>query len=414
MNCRPLGVIRMTNAKQNRTMCIMFVLLCIGFLLKIRNTANTLETAGSSGGLWNIVAIIIYGYWFWGFIQKKSFTYNATVGFGVVFSLLALLNSFANATSFSVSFLYNCMTIFYFLIIFSVFRDFGEKTDLSKTTLNVYTICGLIIGVFVLYHILLHYNNPSVDMYVITDVYYALNMVPLVLMSKNKLLKNGHLILTAVLLILSGKRTGFISFLLGMLVYYLVTAHCGEAKVGQKHNKEKQKKNSFVLLKIVFIGIALLGIFVYLTQRFELDLYERLIIAFEEGESGRDRIWSKIFEAMNNASLGEWLFGHGIKTVPILVGSKNALAHCDYLEILYDYGIGSLIAYIGFQLSIIFKTLALIIKKEPMAANLAFCVVIYIIMSFFSNYVIDATYITYNMITIGLIYGLVGRKTKNE
>lgn len=400
----------MTDAKLNRTMCWMFVLLCIGFILKIQNTANTPVTAGSSGGIWNLVTIFLYGYWVLQLMQNKTLTYQGTMFFGFLYSFFAVFHSFVNINGFSISFVYNVVTIFYFLIIFSIFKKFGENTNPTEKTLNVYILCMLAVGLFVLYHILMHYNARLDDMYIVTDVYYALNMLPLALLSKNKALKSSSVVLTAVLLILSGKRTGFVAFLLGMLVYYMVTSHCGEAKV--ERNNVTKKRNGFVLLKILVIGLFMAAIFVYLSKKFELDFFKRIMDAFENGESGRDRIWTKIIEAMKNATLGEWVFGHGIKSVPALMNSKNSLAHCDYLEILYDFGLLPFLSYIGFQLAIIGKTLHLIRIKEPLAANMAYCLVIYLFMSFFSNFVIDVTYITYNIITIGLIYGITERKKK--
>lgn len=396
----------MLSKRNNKNICIIFVLLCIGFLFKIRNTVNTPYLTGGSGGIWNIVTIIIYALWIKNLIDTKKVVLNSTAVFAFLYSYFAFFNALINMGNFSVSYIYNVFTIFYFFIIFSLFKNLSSKAEIFDKTYNVYIISGLAISIFVMYHILKHYNMPDNAMYVVTDVYYALNMMPLVLLSKNKWLKGSGVVVTLTLLILSGKRTGLVALLFGFMCYFLIMAYCDKDK-----KIIKAKKNQHYIFKLVLMSFFVIITFNFLSAKFELNLLERLIMAVEEGEGGREIIWSAIINAMNEAPISKWIFGHGIKAVTILMGSKNALAHNDYLEILYDFGFFPLVMYICFQISILFKTINLIIKRNPLSANLAFCLVIYLFMSFFSNYVIDATYITYNMISIGIIYGTIERGT---
>lgn len=387
--------------KKTNVSALMYLLLGAGFILKIRNTANTPNVTGS-GGVWNLVTIILYAFWIFAMLNgnvviKKYGAYATLFGF------FAMVSSVVNAQTLSVSFIYNLAIIPYFMIVLSLFEEWGKKYGEKILNLGVYAVTFFAIALFVGYF-MMGYQATDDRMYVVTDVYYPLNMLPLMLLMKNKSVKYAAVGLTGFILILSGKRTGFVALLLGLFVYYIVSAFCG------RNLKEKSK----LIVGMVFAAIVIVLLFSYLTAYFDLDFLERLEIALEEGEGGREEIWGKVVIGLKESTPVELLFGHGLKQVPVLIGSKNALAHCDYLEILYDYGILSLCFYIGFWLSIIGRVIKFIRKKSEYAGILAFVLVIAMFLSTFSNYVIDATYITYCMINLGLIFGITERKDKNN
>ncbi|MBE6740170.1 MAG: O-antigen ligase family protein [Ruminococcaceae bacterium] len=388
--------------KKNRIISFVYIILCMGFLLKIKNTSNT-PNVTSAGGIWNVVTVALYVIWFFIVIVfNKKIALRTHGMFGVLFSIMAMISSIMHTGGYTVSFLYNLAIIPYFMFILSLFTELGRRYGEESLQLGIYSITFFLISLYVGYF-MIGYQSTGDSMYVITDVYYSLNMLPLLLLVKNKIVKYASVGLTAFILILSGKRTGFIALLIGMLIYYIVTAYCN------KNLKEKTKTIFGMIAAMVVIGF----LFTYLTKFYELDLLERLETAFNEGEGGREKIWGKIIEDLRESSLFEILFGHGLKSVPALIGSKNALAHCDYLEIIYDYGIIAFIFYIGFWLAIIGKVISSIINKSQYAGILAFAVVIAMFLSMFSNYVIDATYITYSMIIFGIIFGIMEREEKN-
>lgn len=53
-------------------------------------------------------------------------------------------------------------------------------------------------------------------------------------------------------------------------------------------------------------------------------------------------------------------------------------------------------------------------QKNQYASILVFALVIAMFLSMFSNYVVDATYITYCMIIFGLIFGVIEWKERND
>lgn len=385
----------------NKTTAIslIFILLCVGFLQKINNTAHT-ESATGIGGVWNVVTIFIYACRLLFFKSKRLPTYYIS---GVLFCFFAILASILNVQSLSVSFLYNILIIPYFLIILHLFElageIYGRRLLENKWYYISYFAIAVLVGIY-----LYGYLSSNGIRYVVTDAYYLLTMLPLLLLSKNKWIKYGGIVSASIVLLLSGKRTGFVAFVVGLLVFFLIDGYCSKFFI------EKFKK-MFRTAAIILIGIAFLS---FIAQYFDLNFFQRLEMAFTEGEGGREIIWGRIIDAMKDASIGEWIFGHGIKQVPILIGSKNALAHCDFLEILYDYGIIPLIFIVGFWFSIIKKSISMLRTKEPMSGAVIYSIIVSLFLSAFSNYIIDATYITYSMITLGLIFGIYRKELEEK
>lgn len=386
-------------SKKTTAISLIFILLCVGFLLKINNTAHT-ELATGIGGVWNIVTIFIYAYRLLFFKSKRLPTYYIS---GVLFCFFAIFVSILNVQSLSVSFLYNILIIPYFLIILHLFELAGERYGRRLLENKWYYISYFTIAVFVGIYLYGYLSSNGIR-YVVTDAYYLLTMLPLLLLSKNKWTKYGGIVSAAIVLLLSGKRTGFVAFVVGLLVFFLIDGYCSKAFI------EKYKK-TLRTAAIILIGVAFLS---FIAQYFGLNFFQRLETAFTEGEGGREIIWRRIIDAMKDASIREWIFGHGIKQVPILIGSKNALAHCDFLEILYDYGVISLAFIVGFWLSIIKKGIRMIRTKEPMSGAVIYTIIVALFLSAFSNYIIDATYITYSMITLGLIFGIYRKELEGE
>lgn len=383
--------------KKSKVISFFLLLLCFGFFMKLRNTANTANVT-TTGGIWNVITIVLYLYWGFLFIRNKIHMRKHGM-WGALFCFVAILGSICNAKAFSVSFIYNIATLPYFLIVLSLFTELTKTHGESAFNMQIYFITFLVLTLFVGWN-LLGYQVSDGERYLLTDVYFPLNMLPLLLLAKKKGVKYTALFLTGFILILSGKRTGFVAMVLGLFLYYVVTAHCSSSL------KEKGK----TILGMIIAGLLITFLLYFLVEFFNLPFLERLETAFTEGEGGRDLIWGKIFDGLEVAPFHKLMFGHGLKNVPVYVGSKNALAHCDYLEILFDHGIVSLVFYVSFWLSMIGKVISFIKRKSPYAGVLTFALVIAMFLSAFSNFVIDATYVTYCMITFGVIFGLSERK----
>lgn len=120
--------------------------------------------------------------------------------------------------------------------------------------------------------------------------------------------------------------------------------------------------------------------------------------------SGRAEIYSSIIDGVNQSSFGALLYGHGFYATADLTkrsfgSSFGSVAHNDWLEIAYDFGLVGLILY----LSILFFLLKATIKSEKQASRLLLIIlVIFLVRTNFSMVFADKGSIIYYT-TVGLI-----------
>ena len=92
-----------------------------------------------------------------------------------------------------------------------------------------------------------------------------------------------------------------------------------------------------------------------------------------------------------DSSILEWMFGHGYNSVmdTVLWGLSS---HCDYLEILYNYGIVAEILFIYFILILIKKAVRLVRVNSIYGNGYISSVVIFLVASLPSHMLTYSTY----------------------
>lgn len=121
--------------------------------------------------------------------------------------------------------------------------------------------------------------------------------------------------------------------------------------------------------------------------------------------SGRSQIYSKIIDGVVQSSFGALLYGHGFYATSDF--TKNSLefniavvAHNDWLEVAYDFGLVGLILYLSILLSI----LRSVIKSERRESNLLLiALAIFLVRTSFSMVYADKGSVIYYL-GIGLIF----------
>ena len=114
-----------------------------------------------------------------------------------------------------------------------------------------------------------------------------------------------------------------------------------------------------------------------MTKLMKLDIVERLNEMLNGDTNGRSAIWENVLEAFNASTLSEKLIGHGYHAFRFYKYSgymyilNGNLAHNDYLNTLYDYGIIGVTVYVSFLLSMI-KELLLLIKRKRNSTSIYF------------------------------------------
>ena len=104
--------------------------------------------------------------------------------------------------------------------------------------------------------------------------------------------------------------------------------------------------------KIILLLIAILGIFlaIYLFGAYFDAAWGRFEYISEDGGSGRNWVYSSYWNQYKASDLSHQLFGHGLYAGTLSYGNKHAfihvLAHNDWLEILFDYGMIGFLLYL--------------------------------------------------------------------
>ena len=163
-------------------------------------------------------------------------------------------------------------------------------------------------------------------------VYFVILPVPVVLITRNKRLRNIILIAATFIAVLSMKR----SMMLAMVLFWVI--------LGFKYVLGGAKKGVAILLSILVI-VAAYGSFRIVNNVSGGALSSRFNDE-EDISNGREYIYTITLDMIMKSSLADKILGHGHNAV----GRDSILevsAHNEFLEITYDYGILILIVYLG-------------------------------------------------------------------
>lgn len=209
--------------------------------------------------------------------------------------------------------------------------------------------------------------------------YIILLMYPLVLNSSNKILKIVITIITAFLLLFSLKRTGILSYIIVLFVYYMI------------NTQMNKKRNLFLLFVVLFITLLL---FHYLFDYVDGTVGNLLSDKFDSMKTGdssdRDIVYAQVIQMIIQSDIVELFFGHGWDSV-ILDNPLGLSAHNDFLEITYDTGFVGLIIYIYLFYTLIKYALHLYKLKSKYAASFSASILIFFFFSL-SSHIIIYTY----------------------
>lgn len=299
----------------------------------------------------------------------------------------------------SISTVYSFLMIPYFFLVLSVFYFFSLKSQRAeKIIILTYIICLAINSITIF-----KYQFSGAERSLAADVYFPLALYPFMLQFvKNSKFKISLSLVQFFTAFLSNKRTALILFVVGIIVYLLI--------------QERNKKNSNLfklLVRILLIGVAVLILYViskYIDEKYELDIYYRLMRVTEDGGSGRDIIYLRVWEAYQDSSLFEKMFGHSMNTAGAVGGAGHA--HNDLLEILYNYGAIACGLIVIFYMAIIAEMVRMIVRKSPYAAAYSFSVITGVFLGMFSYFLIYYTYVTCTVAFWGYALAMENKRLK--
>lgn len=376
---------KMMNIQNNKAshQCayIMIAILLLAFcVLKVlRGTVESLQ----AGGIWNYISLLYYPLFIFAILRgnhnvrvRMVFLAPLLYVFCVLFSVLCTTNIQLN-----VSTIYSLLMIPYFFLVFSVFYCYsdGSKSG-NKIIVIAYLFCLAINMYSIIKYQFLGASRPLAS-----DIYFSLGLFPFMLqLTKNKSAKVFFSIAEFFAVFLANKRTALIAFVIALIAFLLID---------EGTNGKKRLIRMIKILIVLTIGITVFYIISqYIDDKFNLNIYMRLFRMQEDGGSGREQIYESVWDAFCNSPFFFKLLGHGMNTAGMIGGAGQA--HDDFLEILYDYGIPAFAFSVLYYISLIGEALKMIKRRSPYAAAFSASIIIGLLLSLFSYFLIYYTYVT--------------------
>ena len=316
--------------------------------------------------LWRIFVVILVVYYLLTFLEIPSSIYN---------------NSPRN--------------IIIAIYIFSVVLFFYYGTinqHLTKGLLNLVLLIVLFNGLFEIYFAFLYARIKQGVEVINTSAGYMFVMILPILLYRFKKDNIWMFIITLILTMLTGKR--------GALLIYLVFLLYGF--VNLKWIRKSFKLNWKIVL---FLGVIIVGYIFFMETSFESLQYRLLNIEnTDRGSigSGRNILWTLFLSKWYfSDSLVNLFFGYGFYAT---MGFNGFMAHNDFVEFLFDFGLLGLFCYV-FVLISYYKNIKWVKLMNPyLYMLLMFCLIIWLGRAFVAG-TIRTDNIVLSM-SLGYLFGI--------
>lgn len=312
-------------------------------------------------------------------------------------SFITYENGYLNLTAF--------VDIALWPLVFICAKKWGSNIIFTERNRKVLLCVSFVTIAFAVPNLITRYTGVDKGGYAVGATYSAVLLLPLILTLKNDKFKKMVLVGIALVVLISTKRTAFISVILAMVGYYLCDAYVSK-------QRDKGKK----ILKMILMFLAVSVVVYFVIQRLNLNILDRLQNLTEDGGSGRDEIWSSVIAGFKESSVIQKITGHGYHSVTSLMG-KALLAHNDYLEILYDYGLVGIGLVLLFVLTLIRRLFKLWRLRSKLLPSYFAAMVLFLMFSGFSYLMVQSLRILFLIAFFGAVDPLIkiqGRKQRYE
>jgi hypothetical protein len=230
----------------------------------------------------------------------------------------------------------------------------------------------------------------------VNAVYYPLLILPWALVVRKPSWRVVAVMLIALAVIFSLKRTAIVALAVTGAVYVIIEMIQGA---------RASRLRSLVLLAALCGGAAIA--YVKTGNPLGAAIAERFVGMREDGGSGRLTIYSDILEELNRATAQRLVFGHGHYASLERFG---VTAHNDFLEVTFDYGILGLFLYVWLHVCVIRKARALHRNHSPYAPAFGASYALFLVVSMTSHLIIYPTYFSYLAAFWGTVEGITRQR----
>ena len=384
---------------EKKELVILSIMLLVFCVTKVIRGSNV--NSSTNGGIWNYISLGYYPVFFLLLYKRKSFKTNGLFISLLIYATMAMLISIPTILtgSMNINSLYNLFMVPYSVVVLYCFYLASDDSVIPQRIIIIAFIICLIIN---LYNVI-RFKIGGAERALASDIYFSLTLFPFcLLIVKNKMIKITCIVGMFLAAFISAKRTAFIAFVISIILYVIVV----------EHNKGS---GAFRILKLllVLLGVLLFLYYVseYIDTYYNLGLYKRLNGLQEDGGGGRQGIYEQIFTAYLESPWYNKLFGHGMFETLNLCGF---MAHDDFLEVLYDYGIIAFMSFVSFFLALFKKGVDLVRQKSEYAPSFVASIVIGLLLSLFSFMMVYFTYVTCISAFWGYVLGLENNNKRNE
>ena len=223
--------------------------------------------------------------------------------------------------------------------------------------------------------------------------YFLVAMTPWIMLISDdkKVLRNLLLIICAISVLASVKRTAIIAFILILFVYIVFS---------------NSRRVSFQkLFGIVAVAVFSVFAFVYIDQTFLEGSVTNRFLLFDDGMGKRDEIKVVSMSLYSQSDTFSQLVGHGYNSL-IVDSPLDLSAHNDYIETLYDHGAIMLVLEILIVIGLCNYMFKFFKNGDARFGALASRVIVFGIMSYSSHMLLYPYYFIFMTALWGYIVGL--------
>lgn len=369
------------------------IMLGVSSLTKLyRNSYNYNST--QQGGIWNIISLLFIFIAFLYYLKNNKVKIPFAIKSALVYSAFSVFNCLIVESDMSVFDLYSILMIVFYPCVMLVFYYIGLSTNIVRRDKIITNILFVAMIMIVLLS-LISLRTDRLDYIMVSNAYYPLCLLPLVIAvnNRNNLWRYIIIVFTFIVLLLSNKRTGTIAFLLFIFCFLLIKP--------RKTASLKIISNLFVLS---IVGISLYFLYSYVLDSFDLNILQKLMNLSQDNGSGRSDIYISVWNAIKVSDFVDLFLGHGMHSVGNVLVIHDS-AHNDFLQIFYEYGLLPIIVFILHYIALFAKFLQMYNNKYENAGIYIGGIFISLMMSLFSMYCIDFSYVICGAAFTGFLIG---------